>query len=187
MKRALLLGVTCIGVAVTAAAWGDSPTITAQVPHDRNVSLAQATRTIVNPPGGSPAPTAPLVTAAHRLPPSPAGFACDVQGCEFTRMPLYNQTNPNLAFVDVPASVYAAEARKVTGQLVPDPAARHDAIVVSTPGVANATELDPYYESWLPLGSMVGDQGSLGYWLSATCGPTAESMALMAAMAAMRP
>jgi hypothetical protein len=82
--------------------------------------------------------------------------ATATQTCSFDRMPLYSQTNPNLAYVNRPDWLYELQPT----QNPPDP--------------------DPYARSYLPLGPIPGDPGSLGYWLTAMCGPTSGTMVLMA-------
>jgi hypothetical protein len=81
--------------------------------------------------------------------------------CGFAQMPIYNQLDPNLAYVNVPDYVYTAEV--------------NDGIAVSSTG-------NPYYKSWEPLGPAVGDPGSIGYTFSNTCGAVANAMAYEAAL-----
>jgi hypothetical protein len=88
-------------------------------------------------------------------------------------MPLYDQTNPNFAFVTVPSSTWSSEAQPTW-----QPPLLQSS---SEPSCGTTIIPDPYYTSWLPVGPISGDPGALGcWWYTAICGPTAESMALMA-------
>ena len=78
------------------------------------------------------------------------------ESCTFEQMPIYSQTNPNLAYVNRPAWLYNLQP------------------------TSNPPQGDIYSQSYLPLGPIPGDPGSIGYWLTALCGPTSGSMVLMA-------
>jgi hypothetical protein len=97
-------------------------------------------------------------------------------------MPLYSQINPNLAYVSVPEETYEHEAHPVTGPMMWDEASKRWAVVLH-PGTPKQ-KLNPFYASWLPLGPDPKDPGTLGIFHTMLCGPTSESMALMAAIEA---
>jgi len=157
--------------------------ISVHVPHEGNTSGAALKAR--HPPGGSPAPRVarqkvelPKMHTADGKP-----WEClDNDECYFPRMPFYSQTNPNLAHIKLPKASYDADTSKLTGPIVWDDATKGYALVLDPDG---ARTKDPYYNTWLPYGPVSDkDEGYLGVWLSALCGPTAEAMAVMAAFAA---
>jgi len=84
-------------------------------------------------------------------------------------MPDYDQTNPNFAAYLTP-KVFSGEGTSA---------------IADSFGSGSSTVLNPFCESWLPYGPIPGDANALswGAWYTAICGPTAESMALTAAIA----
>lgn len=130
-------------------------------------------------------PDGHLTPVVNRTP-TPTVNLCGYGGCYDAKMSLYDQTNPNFALVTVPSSIFRAETQV---NPAPTPSVYP---VGSTLGCGSATFVNPYYTSWLPLGPMsmgatqdpgaVGLGTGCGWWLTAICGPTSESMALMAAI-----
>jgi hypothetical protein len=113
----------------------------------------------------------PFLCSNCQLAPPPPICDAATDSCSFSDMPLYDQTNPNFAFVPVPYSTWQTESPPTSSTVAP--------------GTGCAIP-NPYYTSWLPLGPIAGDPGALGppgcsWWYTALCGPTAESMALVAA------
>lgn len=93
--------------------------------------------------------------------------------CSFPNMPLYNQLDPNLAFVNVPEATYQVELS--------------EGLVGNIAGLQSGTPAWYFPQSWLPLGPAIGDPDSIGYTYSVTCGGTAEAMAYMAAIDSRSP
>ena len=161
-------------------------TAVVHVPHEGDIDPTHTAQTTIAPcKKGSPAPRSPIRQVP--LPPSHAeaakAFVCvSHDECYFPKMPFYAQTNPNFAFVDLPKALYAADDSKLTGPTTFDKDANHEALILDPTG---AKTLDPFYMSWLPYGPVSAkDDGYIGYWYTALCGATAESMALMAALEA---
>jgi len=100
-----------------------------------------------------------------------AGPVCSagVRACSYTRMPAYDQTNPNFASYISPAT-FLKETSPVSNVL---------------PGTCN----NPYDQSWLPYGPISGDPEVVcsGWWFTAICCPTAQAMALTAAIESRSP
>jgi hypothetical protein len=98
------------------------------------------------------------------------GPTCTAGGlaCSYTRMPAYDQTNPNFAAYLSPLR-FDAETNPVSNVL----------------GTCN----NPYDASWLPYGPINGDPDVTcpGWWYTAICCPTAEAMALTAAIESRSP
>lgn len=120
-----------------------------------------------------------LNTCSQPPPPPPL---CDatLDSCAFATMPLYDQTNPNFALLTVPFAIWQQERQ---------PAAKPPLFPVgSYIPVGSCSVVNTYYTSWLPFGPIPGDPGAIGsgcnawWWYTAICGPTSESMALMAAI-----
>jgi hypothetical protein len=157
--------------------------VAAFVPRDGDTSVARtAVQAVLSPPGGSPVRKMPVekTSSPHAKDPGVAPFLCvgDAE-CYFTRLPAYNQGNPNFAYVDVPTSVYSAEHKPVPGSLGFDQATYKWIFTMS-----NGT-VDPFFSSWLPYGPLPGDQGHIPkWWFTAICGPTSSAMSLMGALAA---
>ena len=157
----ILAGFTLLAHGVQAQPAGQ---ITPSLPH-RYTPIAIISRT----PVISKTPILIPVT------PTPTSTYCGFGGCYDGKMPLYDQTDPNFALVPVPSSIYQLENSPTSS-------------VMS----CGSTFLNPYYTSWLPLGpvwvnntadpGVIGQGTGCGWWLSAICGPTAESMCLMAAI-----
>jgi hypothetical protein len=183
---------------------GPGLTSVTSVPVDGDVSSARVRMSVVVPPGWSRPPRAGAAVERVVLPinvGAATGFSCNSEGtqCSFPMMPHYSQTNPNLAFINVPPAVYQAELPiapypyvRVTGGI---PATTWDAASAPQawaltfvpnyvgPGISGV--LDPFYASWLPLGPLPGDQGNIsGLWYTALCPATASAMMLMAALSA---
>ncbi len=151
---------------------------TVHVPHE-GAARTQKTKAV---PGGSPAPRKAVARAdlpkKLNLPP----WECDGKdACHFHRMPFYAQTNPNFAHVPLPKALYDADTKKLTGPIVWDDATHAYALELDPD---TDKTLDPFYATWLPYGPVSDkDDGYIGYWYTAICSPSAQAMAVMAALA----
>jgi len=123
----------------------------------------------------------PFLCSNCQLAPPPPICDTATDSCAFSDMPLYDQTNPNFAFVTVPASIWQQESQ-------PNASPPLSPVSNSLQAGTACAVLNPYYTSWLPLGPMSGDPGALapgdgcyGWSFTDLCGPSAESMALVAA------
>lgn len=158
------------------------------IPSSVDRDPAHTAHSVVVPPGTDPVPEAPIGEPAHahqrKTDKEPAWACIDKTECYFTGMPLYNQINPNLAYVDIPLPMFNAEKKPASGAVQWDKEAHHWAVVL-TSGVKKV--LDPFYASLLPYGPAAGDAGSIDHWFTALCGPTAGSMVIMAAIEAKGP
>jgi hypothetical protein len=157
-----------------------------QIPIDGDNDSDKTKREAVHGDESSPAPRKPLKPVAPANTHEGDGKAFECLGhdeCYFPRMPFYNQANPNFAHVRLPKDLYDADKKKLTGPVQWDDKSQRWALVMHK---KDGTEvLNPYYNTWLPMGPLSPqDDGYIGYWHTALCGPTAESMALMAAIAA---
>jgi hypothetical protein len=195
----VLAGLPLVSVAsvagATGAAVGAAPTVTAvtplmqpsvnvkalaaptvaqvHVPVDGDLDPGKTLQSnVMVRPGGSPAPRTPI--SKQFAPPVRLGpaFACTgSDSCTFNQMPLYNQANPNFAWINSP------------GWRLPG-TATWDASKGIFLMLVDNTAPDRFYGSWMPFGPTPGEAGYIGYWFTALCGPTAESMVLMAALSA---
>src|SRR6185437_6605595 len=159
------------------------------IPLNGDIDPAHTKHDAVNVPGGSPAPHGPIHEAmlpkTHEGDPKP--FEClGRDECYFPRMPFYNQGNPNFSRITLPKDLYDADPKKLTGPIQWDDKSQKWALLMTKKD--GTQTLNPYYNTWLPMGPLSPqDDGYIGYWHTALCGPTSESMALMAALAAKSP
>src|SRR5262245_53403962 len=101
-----------------------------------------------------------------------------IQQCYFDDMPIYDQTNPNYAYVSVPDSTYCAEKYPVHASDFADGKVCSRGIPRTLPrGVT-----DDFYKSWLPWGPLIGDPGSVGSAGSATCAANSDAMIMHSAV-----
>jgi len=121
--------------------------------------------------------------------------------CAFSAMPLFDQTNPNLAFINVPEAPVGQTISPTDSVCTVSYDHYHSEYPASYPTYNcekypapdhymenHQPQPNPYTKSWLPWGPFLGDSGSLPWkrknsYGSATCGPTSETMALTAAIA----
>jgi hypothetical protein len=85
--------------------------------------------------------------------------------CGYPDMPLYNQIDPNLAYIKVPSATLALEMTHGTEINTTD----------------NPDDI-PFYDTWLPWGPQKNDPGSIGHSYSITCGQTSMAMAYQTAL-----
>jgi hypothetical protein len=121
--------------------------------------------------------------------------------CAFSAMPLFDQTNPNLAFINVPEASVGQTVNPTDSVCTVSYNHYHSEYPATYPTYNcekspapdhymenHQPQPNPYIKSWLPWGPFPGDSGSLPWkrknmYGSATCGPTSETMALTAAIA----
>src|SRR5262249_7582610 len=102
-----------------------------------------------------------------------------MQQCYFHDMPIYDQTNPNYAYVSVPDSTYCAEKYPVLASDFDDGKVCSRGIPRNpTRGATDNT----FYKTWLPWGPVIGDPGSVGSAGSATCAANSIAMIMHSAV-----
>ena len=100
-----------------------------------------------------------------------------VQQCYFD-MPIYDQTNPNFAYVSVPDSTYCAEKNPILQNYFGDQGTCDNGLprVPDSPVPPSKS----FYKTWLPWGPLAGDPDSPGYAGSATCAANSGAMVVHA-------
>jgi|GEM_PF-7077249 len=100
-----------------------------------------------------------------------------VQQCYSDSMPIYDQTNPNFAYVSVPDSTYCAEKNPLLQNYFGDQGICDG----GTPRVPDPAVIKKnFYKTWLPWGPLAGDPDSLGNSGSATCAANSGAMVMHA-------
>src|SRR4030095_8327763 len=101
-----------------------------------------------------------------------------VQQCYFDDMPIYDQTNPNFAYVSVPDSTYCAEKNPILQNYFGDQGICDNGVPrVPTSPVPPSKS---FYKTWLPWGPLAGDPDSPGNAGSATCAANSGAMVMHA-------
>jgi len=117
------------------------------------------------------------LSSSKASPVTTTGTVRMIQQCYFDDMPIYDQTNPNYAYVSVPDSTYCAEKNPVLESYFGDQG-------ICDNGVPRVpTSLGPkkeFYKTWLPHGPVTGDPGSVGNSGSSTCAANSDAMVMHA-------